>query len=80
MKTALSPASSLGPLAEQKSPVLELDTPQALNMTLQDCEAVTRQLQAFVAATKRREVEATLAQMSDDDYMSTFKSIMKGGD
>ena len=69
----------MGPLAEQKSPVLELDNPQALNMTIQDCEAVKRQLQAFVAATKRRELEATLAEMTGDDYyMASFKTMMKG--
>ena len=46
-------------------------------MTIQDCEAVKRQLQAFVAATKRREMEATLAEMTDDDYMASFKTMMK---
>ena len=71
-------ASSMGPLAEQKSPVLQSDKPKALNMTIEDLSTVKNQLKAFVASKKRREVEASLAEMTDDDYMSSFNAMMKG--
>ena len=47
-------------------------------MTIEDLSTVKNQLKAFVASKKRREVEASLAEMTDDDYMSSFNAMMKG--
>ena len=57
---------------------LQPPPPKALNMTIEDLSTVKNQLKAFVASKKRREVEASLAEMTDDDYMSSFNAMMKG--
>ena len=47
-------------------------------MTFEEGSAVKDQLKAFGAAKKRREVEASLAKMSDDDFMKSLNDMVKG--
>ena len=47
-------------------------------MTFHEVSAVKEQLKAFVAAKKRREVEASLAEMTDEQYMMIFNAMVKG--
>ena len=69
----------MDPLAEQKSPSLQINKPASkLNMTFEEGSAVKDQLKAFGAAKKRREVEASLAEMSDDDFMKSLNDMVKG--